>query len=342
MPSAPFETPVARCTSGSTEAHAPQKSPSVTNARRGQGRRAVRERGRPRAESLSKRQQPGSRGATGLQRVGSKQVAAQRNRFVAVPHKTQRPARRRPPGRPAVVPPALARVEQRADAAAFLARGRSLLGREAPLGDTHVEQLVVLPLPRPVDRHDDVELQVLRVVAAAVPPKRFLEVHVPTAEGALVAEPEDPDRVRLAGALQHQDAVALPALLAVPRVPSALDRPLAGREVELRAGRDVRREQLVVVLHDAHRELAPAAAVVQHLAAEDDVALRPHASPAAGRAAPSAPAGASPPSRSATGSPRSRALPRRGSRPPRARSRCRARPPRRARPRPSSATRRPG
>ena len=32
MPSAPFETPVARCTSGSTEAHAPQKSPSVTNA----------------------------------------------------------------------------------------------------------------------------------------------------------------------------------------------------------------------------------------------------------------------------------------------------------------------
>src|SRR5690242_21594604 len=31
-PSAPFETPVARCTSGSTDAHAPQKSPSVTNA----------------------------------------------------------------------------------------------------------------------------------------------------------------------------------------------------------------------------------------------------------------------------------------------------------------------
>src|SRR6476469_6739078 len=32
MPSAPFETPVARCTSGSTDAQAPQKSPSVTNA----------------------------------------------------------------------------------------------------------------------------------------------------------------------------------------------------------------------------------------------------------------------------------------------------------------------
>src|SRR4029079_10201541 len=94
------------------------------------------------------------------------------------------PARRRAPARPAVVPPALARVEQRADAPPFVTRGGGLLGREAPLGDAHVEQLVVLPLPGAVHGNHDVELQILRVEAPAVAAERLLQVDVPAAKRA--------------------------------------------------------------------------------------------------------------------------------------------------------------
>src|SRR4051812_6974060 len=118
------------------------------------------------------------------------------------------------PRGPPVVPPALASVEQRPDTAGFLTRGGRLLRREAPLRHAHVEQLVVFPLPGPVDRDDDVELEVLRVVARGVPAERLLKIHVPATERAFLAEPEHPDRIRLARPLQHQHAVPLPALLA--------------------------------------------------------------------------------------------------------------------------------
>ena len=57
-----------------------------------------------------------------------------------------------------------------------------------------------------------VQFEVLRVEAFGRPAKRLLQVDVPTGELARGPVPEDPDRVRLAGTLQHQAAVAGPPL----------------------------------------------------------------------------------------------------------------------------------
>ena len=85
-----------------------------------------------------------------------------------------------------------------------------LILREAALVDAQVEQLVVLPHCRSVHVEDDVELEILRVVAGLGAPERLLEIEVPAPELALGAVPEHPDRVLVARALQHQHAVALP------------------------------------------------------------------------------------------------------------------------------------
>src|SRR5205814_868465 len=103
-----------------------------------------------------------------------------------------------------------------------------LIFRETTLANALLEQLLVLALAAAVRVDDQVELEVLRVVAVAAATERLLQVHVPARVPALGAFPEDPDRARFAGPLQHEDAVPLPA---VPRRPGM--RLRAGWEREL-------------------------------------------------------------------------------------------------------------
>src|SRR5581483_10072063 len=146
-----------------------------------------------------------------------------------------------------------------------------LILREAALRDTHVEQLLVLALDAAVRMEDQVELEILRVVAVGGAPERLLQVEVPAAKFAFRPVPEHPDGVCVARALQHQHAVALPRLPSRPRM-----RLGAGRERERRAGRDVRCEELAGVAHDDDRNLEPGPAFVANLAAKHDVTRRPH------------------------------------------------------------------
>ena len=138
-----------------------------------------------------------------------------------------------------------------------------------------------------------------RVVTTPGAPEGLLQVHVPAVECALRAVPEDPDRVRVARALQHQDAVTLPAGATVPRMAPVRCRERALRERERRALGDVGREELRRIAHDDDGELDPRPAVVQHLAAQDHLALRPHPSPSVVAAGPTRQAAASAPRRSA-------------------------------------------
>jgi hypothetical protein len=68
-----------------------------------------------------------------------------------------------------VVPPATAGVQIRGDALGLGADAPDLLVREAALRGALLEQPDVLPPPRPVVRHPDVELEILRVVVSASP-----------------------------------------------------------------------------------------------------------------------------------------------------------------------------
>src|SRR4051794_13490460 len=195
----------------------------------------------------------------------------------------------RGPVGPGVVPPAAPGVEVGDESPCFGSRCIGLILREATLADANVEQLVVLQLEPAVGVDDEVELEILRVEAVGAAAERLLEVDVPARERALGAFPEGVDGVGLARALQHERPVTAPAGAAGPWMLLG-----AGRERERRALGDVGREQLVVVAHDDYRDLEPHPAAVPHLAADDDVALRPHASRAAGRAASTPPAAASP------------------------------------------------
>ena len=221
----------------------------------------------------------------------------------------------RAPVGPGVVPPASAGVELRDDTLGFVSCRTRLTLREAALLDAEIQLGVVLQLPTAVRVDDDVELEVLRVEAVRGAPERLLEVDVPACELASGSVPEHPDCVRLARALERERAVPLPRRAdALPRM-----RERRGRVGDRCSLGEVGDEDVVVVLDHAYRELRPAVAAVQHLAVLDDVALRPHASPSAGRAASIPPAAATPPSPSATGPRRSRARPRRAPRRPVAR-----------------------
>ena len=130
--------------------------------------------------------------------------------------------------RPALVPPALAAVEHRAELAPERPDRRDLLLGVAAVADALVELLLVLEAPPPPDREPEVELEVLRVVADRRPPERLLEVQVPAGEAPLGAVPEVPDRVRLSRTTEHEHAVAGPAAASRPR--DAAGRPRsAGR-----------------------------------------------------------------------------------------------------------------
>ena len=193
----------------------------------------------------------------------------------------RRPAWIRHPVGPGLVPPASASVELARDSLALGADLDDLLRREAALADPDGEQLLVLPLPRPVERDPDVELEVLRVVAlprglGRCAPERLLDVDVPACEPALRTAPEQPDRVRLSGPLQHQHAVAVPVRLPVPGVPAAGRGPGAGREPERRPVGDEGGEQLLVVPDHDHRHLEPCPPVVQDLAPDHDLPFGPH------------------------------------------------------------------
>ena len=98
-------------------------------------------------------------------------------------------------------------------------------------------------------------------------------------ERALRAVPEDPDRrTPRRDAAASSTPLTLPALLVRPTgaVPPSIGHSPGGN-VERRAGRDVGREQLVRrPARPAPANSAPAAAVVQHLAAHDDRAPSDH------------------------------------------------------------------
>ena len=105
-------------------------------------------------------------------------------------------------------------------------------------------------------------------------PQRVLEVEVPAGEVAPRPGPEDVDRVRLAGALQHQLAVPGPGAVpgGLPRVPPA--REAAGlREAELRPRGKVEHEQVGRVL-DADRRAAEPDLAPQDLAPHHGVTGR--------------------------------------------------------------------
>ena len=220
---------------------------------------------------------------------------------------------------------------------------RSLLGREPPLGDTHVEQLVVLPLPRPVDRHRDVELEVLRVVAAAVPPERLLEVHVPAAEGALRRRTRRPrSRTPRRGAAASgrrcpPSAPCRPTGAVRPR--SATRR--AGSRTARRSGCTSRAARRCPARRapgtgtSSGRRSAPRGGGRRRPQTTCQSRGRPSGPQCSGGRQSSQPVGHG--LASITRSPSARISVRLA-----LASRCRARPPRRARPRPSSATRRPG
>ncbi len=112
------------------------------------------------------------------------------------------------PERPPGVPPVAPGCELGFEPSSFRADVTGLILREAALLDAHVEQLVVLPLDPAVRMEDQIELEVLRVVAGRGAPERLLQVEVPAPELALLAVPEHPDRVasrRGAGASARRD-----------------------------------------------------------------------------------------------------------------------------------------
>src|SRR5262245_39135786 len=111
-PSAPLDSIVASCTLGSTDAHAPQKSPSVVKPKRVADLRGIR--------------------------------------F---------------PERPPRLPPVASGRKLGFEPSSLGADVTGLILREAALLDALIEQLVVLPLDAAVRVEDQVELEVLRVVA---------------------------------------------------------------------------------------------------------------------------------------------------------------------------------
>src|SRR3954471_1259609 len=186
-----------------------------------------------------------------------------------------RPGRVGLPLGPGVRPPAAVTFELFEDPRRLGADLLDLLAREAALFDAPFHVFVVLEPPTALAREPDVELEVLRVVAELRALEGLLEVDVPAAELALRARPEDPDGVPVARSLQHHRPMAVPALLSVPRVDPVRRRPVTRREAHRRSLGDVGHEQLGRVLDRDHGELGPDAAVVQHLAAHEDLAGAP-------------------------------------------------------------------
>ena len=195
--------------------------------------------------------------------------------------------RRRPVG-PGRVPPVPACVELAAQLVAERTDPPDEVGAEAALGDPVLEHLVVLHHVGAVRRDDDVELEVLGVVADLGAHEVGLQVEVPAGELPLRPRPEVPDRVGVARPLDHQAPVALPARLRVPRVPAVGGGPVAGGEPDLGPGRHVGHQLLVGVVDDVHRDGLPRPTVPdgtrlglgvraepQHLAPDDEIPCRP-------------------------------------------------------------------
>src|SRR5207245_11678989 len=156
-----------------------------------------------------------------------------------------------PPGAPRLVPPALSRLQSRRDAGAFGADRCDLVGRKAAALDPRLQQLVVFEPPGAVGRDHDVELLVVRIDALSRPVQRLLEVHVPARERAFGALAERPHGVGVAGTVEGQRPMPVPASAALaPRVP-AVPRPAAGRELEPGSLGNVDRKQLGIVANDA-------------------------------------------------------------------------------------------
>ena len=141
-----------------------------------------------------------------------------------------RPLRVWAPSCPVVRPPLPPHIDVVGDAPCFRPHLGHLVACKPSLSHTLFQDLVVLQAPRAIDRHHDVELQVLSVVASRSPSEGLLEIDVPTGEVAVRPRPEDPNRVRLVGSLQHQDAMVFPGAVCVPRVEAVRCWPIAGRK----------------------------------------------------------------------------------------------------------------
>src|SRR5437660_3436101 len=158
---------------------------------------------------------------------------------------------RRPPFGPREIPP---RPYSRALGLEGVGVGTDplrLLRFEAAVGDTSGDAFLVLAVPGDSVLAPEVELVVERVdpdLRAAI---RLLEVDVPALELPLVAVPEDPDRVAVAGPPQHQRAVPFPVVAMRPWVDAVRPWP-AGHGTERRSLGQVRDEQPGLVgAHDA-------------------------------------------------------------------------------------------
>lgn len=126
--------------------------------------------------------------------------------------------------------------------------------------------LFILPAPRPVRLDHEIELVIVGVEFTTLSDERRLQIDVPAGESPLRPFPEVPDRVRLAGAMVDEDALAGPLTATLPRMLS-LERPTIGREPEARARSDVDRRLRAIVSDDANREgrvRAPAPRLTPH------------------------------------------------------------------------------
>src|SRR3954469_2834757 len=249
--------------------------------------RTAGRRSRSRMHSVGRTRGASGRGAngcfrsrTGSRRSVSRGVVPTGRQVDACPGRIRRPLR------PLVRPPLTAGLDVGDDSCTLGTNRADLLCGPATALHPTVEELVVLELPAPVRTDPDVELLVTRVEAASCAANRLREVDVPPTKLALLSEPEDPDRVAPARAVQRQHAVSAPAgvAAAIPGM-AARPRPAAGREAELRLRREVHGEEIGPVLDHAHGHHEPSSPA-PHLSPGDDLAAFPtHSRPRSARLA---------------------------------------------------------
>src|SRR5206468_8553906 len=124
--------------------------------------------------------------------------------------------------------------------------------------------------------HDDVEFQILCVVPDGGAAERLLEVDVPTHKGSIRTSPEVPDRMVVAGTLHHQRAVPLPPPASpVPGVLRVHGWKGAGEETELGTTRQIGHQLVIGVLDDVDDQRQPRPTIIEHLAANNLLAVTP-------------------------------------------------------------------
>ncbi len=116
----------------------------------------------------------GRRGRTAF--VGFQEAMCSRGADRSGRERWLRPFRVWAPSCPVVRPPLPPRIDVVGDAPCFRPHLGHLVACKPSLAHALLQDLVVLQAPRPIDRHHDVELQVLSVVAGRSPSERLLEI----------------------------------------------------------------------------------------------------------------------------------------------------------------------